>query len=82
MSFDKENIKLKQGINNISLKIENPGLTIGEYSMIFYMYNKMKNVIFWVENCSNFQISNLSNVILANSPVKSHLIPKVKVINK
>ena len=82
MSFDKENIKLNRGINNISLKIENPGLTIGEYSMIFYMYNKMKNVIFWVENCSNFQISNLSNVILANSPVKSHIIPKVKVINK
>ncbi len=82
MSFDEENIKLKQGINNISLKIENPGLALGEYSMVIYIYNKTKNVIFWVENCSNFQISNLSNILLANSPVKSHVIPKVKVINK
>lgn len=82
MSFDKENIKLKQGINNISLTIDNPGLALGEYSMVFYIYNETKNVIFWVENCSNFQISNLSNVILANSPVKSHVIPNVKVINK
>ncbi len=82
MSFDSQSVKLYHGFNNLKLKIDNPGLAIGEYSMIFYMYNEIKNVVFWVENCSNFQISNLSNVLIANSPVKSNVIPTIEIIKK
>lgn len=44
-----------------------------------YVYDKMKNVLGWVENISYFQIANLSNILIANSPVKSHFISNVKV---
>ena len=82
MNFGNQSIKIKKGINKISFKVDNPGLVLGEYSMVFYIYDKMRNVIFWVENSSNFQISNLSNVLRANGPVKSHIVPNVKMTYK
>ena len=78
MNFSGETVKIKRGMNNFNFTVNNPGLVLGEYSMIFYIYNKTE-VIFWVENSSIFQISNLSKVLLANASVKSHIIPKVKI---
>jgi len=80
MNIDKNKlIDLKKGGNPISFSIENPGLVLGEYSMIFYVYDKMGKVLFWVENSSRFQISNLSNVLIANSAIKSHIVPNVQL---
>ncbi len=58
MNFSGETVKIKRGMNNFNFTVNNPGLVLGEYSMIFYIYNKTE-VIFWVENSSIFQISNL-----------------------
>ena len=74
-----QSIKINKGSNKLTLKVDNPGLVLGNYSMIFYVYDRMRNVIFWVENCSTFQISNLNNVSIVNGPVKSHIIPNIKV---
>jgi len=79
MNFGNESIKINKGSNKLTLKVDNPGLVLGNYSMIFYVYDRMRNVIFWVENCSTFQISNLNNVSIVNGPVKSHIIPNIKV---
>jgi hypothetical protein len=79
MNCDCEPIKINKGIKNILFKVNNPGLVLGEYSMVFYIYNKDRDILFWVENSANFQISNLSKVSIANSPVKSNVIPNVKL---
>ena len=79
MDFAKDSINIKKGINDISFNVNNPGLVLGEYSMIFYIYDKHRNVIHWVENCCRFQIFNHSNEPVANGQVKSHIIPKVKI---
>ena len=80
MDCDCVPIKINKGIKNISFKVNNPGLVLGEYSMVFYIYNKTRNVLFWVENSSNFQISNFSKVSIAKGTVRSKIIPKVELI--
>ncbi len=79
MNYDCDPIKLNNDITNISFKVNNPGLVLGEYSMVFYIYDKTRNVLFWVENSANFQISNLSNISIAKGPVRSKVIPKVEL---
>lgn len=78
MDFDKQPIALNIGKNNILLTIENPGLKLGEYSVIIYIYDKMKRVLYWVENVAGFQISNLNNELIINSPIKSQVVPQVE----
>jgi lipopolysaccharide transport system ATP-binding protein len=77
MDYDDKSIKINVGVNKFLFVVENPGLTLGEYSMVFYVYDKMKIVLFWIENSSEFQISNLLGVLSANAAVKSHIVPKV-----
>ncbi len=79
MNYDCDPIKLNNDITNISFKVNNPGLVLGEYSMVFYIYDKTRNVLFWVENSANFQISNLSKSSIAKGPVRSKVIPKVEL---
>ncbi len=79
MDFDADPIKLTNPNTIISFMVDNPGLLLGEYSMVFYIYNKARNILFWVENSANFQISNLSNNTIAKGAVRSHVIPKVKL---
>jgi len=80
MDFDKAPLILNLGKNNILLKIENPGLKLGEYTVIIYIYDKMKRVLYWVENAAGFQISNSNNELITNSPIKSQIVPKVDFI--
>ncbi|MBT8325237.1 MAG: ABC transporter ATP-binding protein [Winogradskyella sp.] len=80
MNFANETLNINKGKNIIDFKIDNPSLVLGEYSFIFYMFNKMQNVIFWAENCAHFQIYNASNVPIAEGHVKSHVLPYVKII--
>lgn len=78
MNFEKEALKINKGNSSLEISIENPRLVLGEYSMIIYIYDKIKNVLFWIENCASFQISNLENEFLANASIKSHVVPNVK----
>ena len=82
MNFDKEPLTIKKDKSSISMSIENPRLVLGEYAMIIYIYDKMRQVLFWMENCARFQISNLNNDLLANTSVKSPIVPNVKIIEK
>ena len=77
MNFDKEALLIKKGHSKVELLVDNPRLVLGEYSMIVYLYDKMKNVLFWIENCAKFQILNLNNELLANTSIKSHVVPNV-----
>ncbi|GAL81802.1 teichoic acid export ATP-binding protein TagH [Algibacter lectus] len=79
MDFDKEPVRIKKGTSNLLLNIDNPGLILGEYSIIIYIYNRMKNVLYWVENSSSFQISNMDNQMITTTKIKSQIIPKVEI---
>ena len=79
MNYDNKSLKIKKGMNKINFVIENPRLVLGEYTTVIYIYDKMKNVLSWVENMSHFQISNLSNNLTINMPVKSVVIHKINV---
>ena len=79
MDFDSDPIILNKQKNYINFKVDNPGLILGEYSMVFYIYSRARNILFWVENSAKFNISNLSNSNIAKGIVKSKLIPKVKL---
>ncbi len=79
MNYDDQSIKIKSGNNTFSFEIDNPGLILGEYSFVFYIYDQLKNVLYWVENSSQFQTSNLHGILLANTHFKSHLVPKVRL---
>ncbi|WP_282069517.1 ABC transporter ATP-binding protein [Olleya namhaensis] len=79
MDFDKEPVRIKKGASNLLLNIANPGLILGEYSIIIYIYNRMKNVLYWVENSSSFQISNMDNQMITTTKIKSQIIPKVEI---
>ncbi len=39
----------------------------------------MKNVLYWVENSSSFQISNMDNQMITTTKIKSQIIPKVEI---
>jgi lipopolysaccharide transport system ATP-binding protein len=77
MNYDNQSVKIKKGSNTFLFTIDNPGLVLGEYTFVFYMYDKLQKVLFWVENSSEFQISNLSGVLMVNAHLKSPIIPKV-----
>lgn len=77
MNYDCDPIKLNKKTTKVSFKVDNPGLLLGEYSMVFYIYDKVRNILFWVENSTNFQISNLSKVGIAKGSVRSKIIPNV-----
>ena len=79
MDFDKEPVRIKNGASNLVLNIDNPGLILGEYSIIIYIYNRIKNVLYWVENSSSFQISNMDNQMITTTKIKSQIIPKVEI---
>ena len=79
MNYDDQSIKIKSGNNTFLFEIDNPGLILGEYSFVFYIYDQLKNVLYWVENSSQFQTSNLYGILLANAHFKSHLVPKVRL---
>jgi lipopolysaccharide transport system ATP-binding protein len=81
MSYANELIRIKKGINTITFSVDNPRLVLGEYTVIIYIYDKMKNVKYWAENITNFQISNLSNSLIVNMPIKSNVMHKVIVEN-
>ena len=82
MNYDDQSIKIKKGNNTFSFLIDNPGLVLGEYSFVFYIYDQLKNVLYWVENSSQFQTSNLNGVLMANAHFKSHIVPKVSLKKK
>lgn len=79
MNFSDYSLRIKKGRNTYEFIIDNPGLVLGEYSFVFYMFNKMSNVIFWAENCAHFQIYNASNIAKAEAQLKSHVVPEVKI---
>ncbi|WP_159017973.1 ABC transporter ATP-binding protein [Algibacter sp. L3A6] len=79
MDFDKEPVRIKTGVSNLRLNIDNPGLILGEYSIIIYIYNRMKNVLYWVENSSSFQISNMDNQMITTTKIKSQIVPRVGI---
>jgi lipopolysaccharide transport system ATP-binding protein len=79
MDFDKEPVRIKKGVSNLLLNIDNPGLVLGEYSVIIYIYNRMKNVMFWVENSGSFQISNMDNQMITTTKIKSQIVPRVGI---
>ncbi|GGK17546.1 ABC transporter ATP-binding protein [Yeosuana aromativorans] len=82
MNFDKPALIIKKNKSHINISIENPRLVLGEYTMIIYIHNKMRQVLFWMENCARFQISNLNNELLANTSLKSPIVPNVKISEK
>ena len=81
MNYDIQSIKIKNGNNAFSFDVDNPGLVLGDYTFVFYIYDQLGKVLFWVENSSKFQISNLYGVLNANAHFKSHIIPKVILKN-
>ncbi len=81
MNYDIQSIEIKNGNNAFSFDVDNPGLVLGDYTFVFYIYDQLGKVLFWVENSSKFQISNLYGVLNANAHFKSHIIPKVILKN-
>ena len=79
MEKEQEALRICKGQNNVLLKINNPDLVLGEYSIVIYIYDKLKNVLFWIENSAVFQISNLNNELINDSAIKSHVIPRVQI---
>ena len=79
MNCDNQSVKIGKGKNVYSFNITNPGLILGEYTFVFYIYDQFNNVLFWVENSSEFQIANLKGVLMANAQFKSHTVPKVSL---
>jgi lipopolysaccharide transport system ATP-binding protein len=77
MDFDKDPLNIRKGKNTIQLTIENPRLVVGEYSLIIYIYDKLKEVFYWVEEAANFKISNLDGDLITTTVVRSHMIPQV-----
>lgn len=80
MDVEKEALVIKSGQQTVSFFIDNPSLALGEYSVIVYIYDKLKTVLFWKENCAVFQISDLNNELINTTSIKSHVVPNVEII--
>lgn len=79
MNFDKEPIVCHHRITNVNFIIDNPGLVLGEYSVVIYIYDINRRLIFWGENLARFQIANKNRNLLTSTEIKSHIIPTVQI---
>ncbi|WP_298352419.1 ABC transporter ATP-binding protein [uncultured Dokdonia sp.] len=70
---------LYPGTNKFTIQIENPRLVMGEYTIIAYVYDKVKNVLLWVENTLPFQIVDVNSDSINTTTVKSQIIPNVSI---
>ncbi|MFC4690184.1 ABC transporter ATP-binding protein [Dokdonia genika] len=70
---------LHPGTNKFTIQIENPRLVMGEYTIIAYVYDKVKNVLLWVENTLPFQIVDVNSDSINTTTVKSQIIPNVSI---
>lgn len=70
---------LHPGTNKFTIQIENPRLVMGEYTIIAYVYDKVKNVLLWVENTLPFQIVDVNSDSINSTTVKSQIIPNVSI---
>ncbi|KQB44214.1 ABC transporter, ATP-binding protein [Flavobacterium daejeonense] len=79
MNYNDEKMYLKEGLNFIQVNIENPRLLLGEYSVVIYMYDKVKNVLLWVDHLSKFQVIDLKNRQITRNIIKSHSLHKISI---
>jgi lipopolysaccharide transport system ATP-binding protein len=82
MNYDNQSVKIKKGNSTFSFVVDNPRLVLGDYTFVFYIYDQVGKVLFWVENSSQFQTSNLHGILMANAHFKSHIVPKVSLEKK
>jgi lipopolysaccharide transport system ATP-binding protein len=79
MNFDKEPLVCLRKTNRFRFSIDNPGLVLGEYSLIIYVYDIKGRVVFWGKNMARFQIANRENNYLTSIKIKSPIIPSVEI---
>jgi lipopolysaccharide transport system ATP-binding protein len=79
MNYHNKVLKISKGINRFTFNILDPRLTLGEYSTIIYIYDKMKKRLCWIENASFFRVSNDNKNFKLYGPVKSDIIHEVDV---
>ncbi len=79
MYAKNQSLNIKVGQQKIVINTQNPNITLGEYSVVLYIYDAFKKVLFWKENIAVFQIADLNKELSSIPFIKSHIIPEVQL---